>query len=114
MRRGLGLPAAEHRARWDQIRVLLHEAVGESTFAIWLEPLELIAVARNGTLVVGAPADTASWVRDRFGRLISGCAERAGHELRLAEEPERRALGHRGERPAPAAPASHINQQEVS
>jgi hypothetical protein len=115
VRRGLGLPTAEDRVAWERIRSTLREAVGDSTFLIWLEPLELIAVDRNGTLVIAAPTQTASWVRDRFGRLIAGCAERAGHQLRLAEEPERRALGRNTGHPgAVSAPGREINQTEVS
>jgi DnaA N-terminal domain len=115
VRRGLGLPAAEDRAGWERIRSLLRESVGESTFAIWIEPLELIAIDRNGTLVISAPAATASWLRDRFGRVIAGCADRAGHQLRLADEPERWALG-RNDRHAGALSAAEgeINQTEVS
>jgi hypothetical protein len=115
VRRGLGLPAREDRAGWERIRSMLLEAVGESTFALWLEPLELIAVDRNGALVMAAPADTVSWVRDRFGRIIAACAERAGHELRLADESERRALErNEGNAAAVFALAPEINQTEVS
>jgi hypothetical protein len=69
----------------------LLEAVGESQYEIWLEPLELLAVDRDGTLVLSAPAATASWLRTRFGRLIARCAESVGRELRLADEAERAA-----------------------
>ncbi len=79
------------------------------------QPYRTTAGHKRRTLVVGAPADIASWVRDRFGRLIAGCAERAGCELPLAEEPKRRALrrsdGHAG---AVGALAPAINQMEVS
>jgi hypothetical protein len=110
VRRGLGLPSVADRGDWERIRTLLFEAVGESQFAIWLEPLDLIAIDASGALVVAAPAATCSWIRDRFGRLLDRCSQLTSRELRLADEPERRALG----RPAPAAPALHINQQEVS
>ena len=68
----------------------------------------------SGALVVAAPAATCSWIRDRFGRLLDRCSQQTSRELRLADEPERRALGREDGRPAPAAPALHINQQEVS
>jgi hypothetical protein len=115
VRRGLGLPAAEDRVAWERVRSTLREAVGDSTFAIWLEPLELIAIDRNGKLVVSAPVQTLSWVRARFGRLIAGCAGRVGHQLRLADESESRALA-RNDRHAGAvsALAPEINQTEVS
>ncbi|MGH2869080.1 MAG: hypothetical protein ACRDNK_16160, partial [Solirubrobacteraceae bacterium] len=114
VRRGLGLPTADDRALWERIRLGLTELVGESMFAIWLEPLELIAVDGDGVLVVAAPAPTAAWVRGRFGRLMAGCAQRVGRELRLADEPERVALGRNEERPAATARGLEINHQEVS
>jgi len=81
----------EDRAAWQQARRLLLGAVGESTFEIWLEPLELVAIDRDALLVVSAPAATASWVRERFRRLIAKCAGRLGRELRIADEAERTA-----------------------
>ena len=111
VRRGLGLPACEDRAEWECIRTWLLDAVGESAFAIWLKPLELIAIDSGRALVIAAPTDTESWVRERFGRLLAGCAERAGREVRLANEPERRALGRTNGRPFASARALEINQE---
>ncbi len=85
-----------------------------ATFATWLEPLELIAIDGGGALVVAAPSQTVSWVSERFGRVMVRCAERAGRELRLADEPERVTLGQNDARPAASARALKINQQEVS
>ena len=92
VRRGLAAPTTDDRGVWERIRGLLGETVGESRFAIWLAPLELVAVDRAGRLVIGAPPETAVWVWDRFGRVLSTCAERLGRELRIATEPERAAL----------------------
>jgi hypothetical protein len=114
VRRGLGLPGVADRGDWERVRTLLLEAVGESQFEIWLAPLELIAIDTSGALVVAAPAATWSWVRDRFGRLLTRCSQQLSRELRLADEPERRALGRQDERPALAAPTTRINHQEVS
>ncbi len=114
VRRGLGLPGAADREDWERIRRRLSDAVGESQFEIWLEPLELIAIDGSEALVLGAPAVTGSWVRGRFGGLLARCSQRESRELRLADEPERRALGSRDGRAAPAERALHINQQEVS
>src|SRR6202022_714083 len=105
VRRGLGLPSVADRGDWERIRTLLLDAVGESTFAIWLEPLELIAIDATGALVVAAPAATCSWVRDRFGRLLTRCSQQTSRELRLADEPERLALGGADGRSAPTAGA---------
>jgi hypothetical protein len=93
VRRRLGMPSTADRRDWRRIRELLEATVGESTFAIWLEPAELIAVDDERRLVVAVPASTASWTRERFGRLVTGCAERVGRELRFASEPEIHALG---------------------
>ena len=93
VRGGLGVPTTADRGDWRRIRPLLEETVGESTFAIWLEPTELIAVDGECRLVVAAPAATASWTTERFGRLLATCAARVERELRFASEPEVHALG---------------------
>jgi chromosomal replication initiation ATPase DnaA len=92
VRRGLGLPTVEDRGDWAEVRDRLLDAVGESTFEIWLDQVELIAVDSNRALVLAVNEQTGSWVRERFGRLLSGCVERAGRDFRFATEPERRAL----------------------
>jgi hypothetical protein len=114
VRRGLGLPAVGDHKDWERIRALLLEAVGESQFEVWFEPLELIAIDASGALVVSVPAAECSWVRSRFGRLLRRCSQQTSRELRLAGEPERLALGREGGHPAPPALAVQINQQEVS
>jgi len=114
VRRGLGLPGVADREDWARIRRLLFDAVGENQFEIWLEPLELIAIDGSEALVIAAPAVTGSWVRGRFGGLLARCSQRESRELRLADEPERRALDCEDGRPAPGARAIHINQKEVS
>jgi len=108
VRRRLGRPSSTDRDAWRWIRDELLSAVGESTYAIWLEPLELIAVDGDAVLVVSAPAQTRSWLHARFWRLIARCAERVGRELRLADEPEAKAMT------APAAVVSTIKQKEAS
>ena len=55
---------ADHAA-WDQIRAMLLDDVGESTFEIWLAPLELIVVDLEDTLVVSARPETVGWVAPR-------------------------------------------------
>ena len=44
VRRGLGIPASPIAATGNESATLLEETVGESQFAIWLEPVELIAI----------------------------------------------------------------------
>jgi hypothetical protein len=93
IRERLRAAGEDDRDAWHAICRLLLEAVGESQYEIWLEPLELLAANRDGVLMVSGPAATASWVRERFGRLIARCAESIGRELRLADEAERAAAG---------------------
>ena len=114
VRRGLGLPILADRDAWERIRVGLRDAVGDSTFEIWLDPLELIAVDTTDVLVISAPSATRSWVRSRYAGVLTRCAEREGRALRLAEEPERRAFAVGKQRREPAHRPVHINQQEVS
>ena len=114
VRRGLGLPTSDDCGDWMRIRGLLGETVGESTFAIWLAPLELAAVDRAGKLVIGAPPETASWIRHRFGRLLTACAHRLEHELRIATGPERTALQRDSRRLTSDACGCEIDEREVS
>ena len=114
VRRGLALPTTDDRGDWERIRGLLAEAVGESRFAIWLAPLDLVAIDLVGKLVIGVPPQTAVWVWDRFGRALSTCARRLGRELRIATEPERAALERDRRRLSSDARGCHINQREVS
>ena len=58
---------------WRDVRAELRRAVGESTYDIWLSPLE--AKAWDGAvLLLQAPTDTQAWVADRFGRVLERCA----------------------------------------
>jgi len=82
VRHNLGLPSPEDRDDWQSIRTLLRETVGESTFEIWLDPLELIAIGNSGALLVAGPAETLTWVRERYGQLLAGSAQRVGRVLR--------------------------------
>jgi hypothetical protein len=112
VRRGLDPPGPGDRDDWERIRERLQGRLGEDMFEIWLGPLQLIAVDAS-VLVIAAPPETASWVRDRYGRLLSDTAVQAGRELRFAEEPERLAFGIQKERPSGDGPALDIRQQEV-
>ena len=74
-------------------------AVSEGMFAIWLEPIELVATDRAGGLILGCPEGTRGWVQGRYGRLLDAAGETAGRRLRLAEPHELQAVSSR--RPAP-------------
>jgi chromosomal replication initiator protein len=51
----------------------LAQAVDESTYRIWLEPLSVRELA-HGQLSIEAPPHVCGWVRDRFGRVLQACA----------------------------------------
>jgi chromosomal replication initiator protein len=55
------------------MREALREAVGDRIFDLWLEPLRAHAVVDN-TLVLLAPAEIATWVTERLGRVLQTCA----------------------------------------
>jgi len=112
VRRGLDPPGSADHDDWERIREMVQARLGEDMFAIWLDPLELIAVDAS-VLVIAVPSETVSWVTGRYGRLLSATAERTGRELRFAEEPERMAFGLKQERPSGDGLALDIRQQEV-
>jgi chromosomal replication initiator protein len=58
---------------WASIRTQLREAVPDSTFELWLAPLQARAIVGD-TLVVAAPDEIRSWVADRYGRVLQTCA----------------------------------------
>jgi chromosomal replication initiator protein len=58
---------------WARVRAELALAVDESTYRIWLEPLQPRELCEN-RLLVEAPGSARVWVHDRFGRLLDACA----------------------------------------
>jgi chromosomal replication initiator protein len=71
----LELPAhLEPSPAWRQIRAEIRRVVGESTYEIWLAPLEVVSL-EDGLLLLKAPADTKAWVAKRFGRLLEASAK---------------------------------------
>ena len=68
------VPADDLAANWERIRRSLREAVGESTYQLWLEPLELEG-AEGDALVVGADPNMVGWVSDRFARALERSAQ---------------------------------------
>ena len=69
---------------WREIRAELRRALGESTYEIWIAPLEVKAF--EGTvLLLTAPPATRAWVSKRFGRILEGCAKAVlGVEIQVA------------------------------
>jgi chromosomal replication initiator protein len=70
---GRPVSRAELEHPWQRIRSELRSAVTDSTWHLWLEPLELRAL-RDGTLTLAAPDSTRTRVADRYGRLLQACA----------------------------------------
>jgi DnaA N-terminal domain len=100
---------SEDWAAWEQIRRLLLLAVGETTFEIWLARLQLIAVDRDGSLVIVTPEATRGWVRTRFGRSLERCAAQAGCIVRFGAEHERLAFALRPDAPPVSTPTRADN-----
>jgi chromosomal replication initiator protein len=66
----LELPAhLEPSSVWHEIRAELRRLVGESTYEIWLAPLEVKAMD-GAQLLLEAPPATQAWVAKRFGRVL--------------------------------------------
>ena len=59
---------------WRRLQHELRRAVGDSTWHIWLEPLEPRSL-EAGVLVVEAPDSIRPWVGGRFSRVLRACTE---------------------------------------
>jgi chromosomal replication initiator protein len=71
---------------WRTIREELRRVVGESTYEIWIAPLEVKAF-EGGVLLLKAPAATQTWVAKRFGRILERSARSVtGMEVQVAIE----------------------------
>jgi chromosomal replication initiator protein len=81
----LELPAhLEPTPAWQDIRSQLRQTVGDSTYNIWLAPLELKSWDGSVLVLQGKPG-TDSWVADRFGRVLERCArQRLGKNVKVA------------------------------
>ena len=64
------LPAhLELASAWREISTELRRVVGESTYEIWLAPLEVKSL-QGSVLSLTAPPTTLSWVARRFTRVL--------------------------------------------
>ena len=113
VRRALRRPTLDDRGDWERVRGLLRDAVGESTFEIWLDQVELIAVDGRGALVLAVNDQTASWVRQRFGRPLASCVERIGRGFRFASVLERKALEDKEHRESVEVRTLRSDQKEA-
>jgi chromosomal replication initiator protein len=58
---------------WLSIQRELRQAVGESTYHLWLAPLSPRSLD-DGVLTLDAPAEMSSWVSDRFLGVLEACS----------------------------------------
>jgi chromosomal replication initiator protein len=73
--------SAELQNIWSRVQAELMQAVGESTYRIWLEPLKARELA-HGRLSIEVSREASGWVGERFARVLQACAERVvGEEL---------------------------------
>ncbi len=79
------LPAhLEVAPAWHEIQAQLRRTVGDSTYEIWLAPLEPQSL-RSNTLILKAPTATRAWVAKRFGRIVEhGARTVLGDEVQVA------------------------------
>jgi chromosomal replication initiator protein len=69
---------------WQAIQAQLRRTVGDSTYEIWLAPLEPQSLRAN-VLMLRAPTATQAWVAKRFGRILERDARNIlGSEVRVA------------------------------
>jgi chromosomal replication initiator protein len=67
-------------ALWEEVRLRLAAAVPESTFKIWLEPLEVVG-AQGSILFLTAPDGIRTWVERRYSSLLREALAGVGSEL---------------------------------
>lgn len=60
---------------WASATVALRAAVPDSTYRLWLEPLDCIGEV-DGALAIEAPVDLLAWVRRRYGSLVGEAIRR--------------------------------------
>jgi chromosomal replication initiator protein len=83
----LALPEnLEPDAAWKAIRAELRRKLGESTYEIWIAPLE-VKTFEGTVLLLAAPPATRAWVSRRFGRVLESAAKAAlGFDVEVAVE----------------------------
>jgi chromosomal replication initiator protein len=95
---------------WSQVQRKLEAAVDESTYRIWLEPLQLREILGE-QLVIEASPQASGWIQERFGRLLHSCASAVlgpTATIRVIQSESRPPAGRHAlaadGRPAPARP----------
>lgn len=68
------------RSSWARARDYLARSLPESTFRMWIEPVEPVAF-RGGTFFLTGPDAVATWVKRRYEGLIVSALERSGEKI---------------------------------
>ena len=93
----LSAPGAVDLRDWQRARERMAEVVGQRVFDLWLDPVRLAAVDRDGALVIVAAGEVRAWIVDRFATVLAEGARRAERVVRIAEPAEARAIELLGE-----------------
>jgi chromosomal replication initiator protein len=59
---------------WREICAEVRRVLGDSTYELWIAPLQLRALEQH-QLLISAPPATQNWVVKRFGRVLESCAK---------------------------------------
>jgi chromosomal replication initiator protein len=95
----------EPAAAWREIRAEVRRVLGDSTYELWIAPLEVRALEQH-QLLLSAPPATQSWVANRFGRVLESCAQKVlGAPTRVVVE------GSAGERRTARAAAPQVEDK---
>jgi len=87
--------------RWSEIQAELRGAVSETTYHLWLEPLEPRRLD-DAVLTVAAPDGARGWVADRFGRVLQTCVSAVlGEDVTVNVVARSEAGAHPGDRRGP-------------
>jgi chromosomal replication initiator protein len=107
----LELPAQTELApAWRTICSELKRIVGETTYDIWLAPLQPQGL-EGDLLILKAPATIESWVSNRFGHIVQKCAQAIlGPDTQVRFTVEQGKDGGRDDRPGrPLVPEGSFN-----
>jgi chromosomal replication initiator protein len=104
--------SAELENIWSRVQDELALSVDELSYRIWLAPLRPRELSGQ-RLFLDAPPHARGWIRDRFGRLLDGCAASVigpGATVEFAEQEHPRAAEHAADGPASSARRPHKAQ----
>jgi chromosomal replication initiator protein len=112
------LPAhLEQTPAWQDIKIRLRSAVGESIYEVWLSGIQ-VKGWDGSVLVLQAEPGTENWLAARYGRILERCAQDVlGPNVRIAFAGEPAAKAHEalsqaGHRPH-AGPAEEFNPRHT-